>query len=176
MFHTVDSLAGGQGPSPRTLPAMETKRLEGLWFDDLEPGARVESPRRTITEADITNFAGLSGDFNPLHTDETSASRTPFRGRIAHGLLVQAIGSGLVNQTGAFHGTIAALAEMNIRYLAPVRAGDTIGVVLTVREKDPEPSKRRGWVLFDCVVTNQDDVPVIQGEWRTLHLRPRPAR
>jgi 3-hydroxybutyryl-CoA dehydratase len=155
---------------------METKRLEGLWFDDLELETRIESPRRTVTEADIVAFAGLSGDFNPLHTDETTASRTAFRGRIAHGLLVQSIGSGLVNQTGAFHNTIAALAEMSIRYLAPVRAGDTIGVVLTVRDKDPAPSVKRGWVLFDCVVTNQDGVQVIEGEWRTLHLRQRARR
>ena len=112
---------------------MDVKRLEGLWFDDLEAGTRIESPRRTVTEADIVAFAGLSGDYNPLHTDETHARRTAFRGRIAHGLLIQSIGSGLVNQTGAFHGTIAALAEMTIRYKAPVRAGDTIGVVLTVR-------------------------------------------
>lgn len=166
-----------EAPGPgRKLRPMKIKRLEGLWFDDLEPGNQVESPRRTITEADIVNFACLSGDFNPLHTDEPSARRTPFRGRIAHGLLVQSIGSGLVNQTGAFHGTIAALAEMRISYLAPVRAGDTIGVVLTVREKDPNPNKRRGWVLFDCVVTNQDGVPVIEGEWRTLHLRARKDR
>jgi len=152
---------------------MDVKRLEGLWFDDLVTGTRIESPRRTVTEADIVAFAGLSGDYNPLHTDQTHASRTPFRGRIAHGLLIQSIGSGLVNQTGAFQGTIAALAEMTIRYKAPVRAGDTIGVVLTVREKDPEPSVKRGWVLFDCQVSNQDGVVVVEGEWRTLHLRQR---
>lgn len=153
--------------------AKPPKRLEGLWFDDLEPGLRILSPRRTITEADITAFAGLSGDYNPIHTDEVHASRTPFRGRIAHGLLVQSIGSGLVNQTGAFHGTISALEAMSIKYLAPVRAGDTIQVTLTVSALDSDPSPKRGWAAFDCEVTNQDGTSVIQGEWRTIHLRER---
>lgn len=152
------------------------KRLEGLWFEDLEPGLRIVSPRRTVTEADIVAFAGLSGDFNPLHVDELTARRTAFRGRIAHGLLIQSIGSGLVAQTGAFHGTLAALQEMTIRYLTPVRAGDTLSVVLTVHELDPAPSARRGWALFDCVIENQDGEDVVEGRWRTLHLRDRARR
>lgn len=151
--------------------AAGAKQLVGLWFEDCLPNLQIVSPRRTITEADIVAFAGLSGDFNPLHTDETHASRTVFRGRVAHGLLIQSIGSGLVNQTGAFHGTIVALQEMNIRLLNPVRAGDTIGVVLTCREVDPKPARKRGWVMFGCVITNQDGVHVIEGEWRTVHLR-----
>ena len=158
-------------PSPPTED--RARRLEGLWFEDLTPGFSILSPRRTVTEADIAAFAGLSGDFNPLHVDETTAQRTPFRGRIAHGLLVQSIACGLVNQTGAFHGTIAALQEMGIRYTAPVRAGDTIGVRLTVRDREQDPHPKRGWVLFDALVTNQDGVAVIEGDWRTLHLRRR---
>ncbi len=157
------------------MTAPRSKAIEGLWFEDLQVGTRIDSPRRTITEADICAFAGLSGDYNPLHTDQLFASRGPFRGRVAHGLLVQSIGSGLLNQTGAFHGTIAALTEMNIRYLAPVRAGDTLAAHLVVRERDPAPARRRGWVLFDCIIENQEALPVIEGTWRTLHLR-RPAR
>lgn len=153
--------------------ASAQRRLEGLWFEDFHPGFAIVTPRRTVTEADVVAFAGLSGDFNPLHVDEHRARRTAFRGRIAHGLLVQAIASGLVNQTGAFHDTIAALQEMRIRYTAPVRPGDTIGVRLVVREVDPAPSARRGWVLFDARVHNHDDVLVIDGEWRTLVLRRR---
>ncbi len=148
----------------------------GLWFEDFELGTVIESARRTVTEADIVAFAGLSGDFNPLHTDEEHARRTPFRGRIAHGLLVQSIASGLANQTGVFDGTIAALAEMVIRYRAPVRPGDTIRIRLTVTSREPEPSPRRGWVRFEALVSNQSDEVVIEGEWKTILLRRRTRR
>lgn len=154
-------------------PTLTQRHLRGLWFEDLQPGFSIHSPRRTITEADIALFAGLSGDFNPLHVDETAARRTTFRGRIAHGLLVQSVASGLINQTGAFHGTLTALTEMRIRYLSPVRAGDTIGVILTVKAVDPEPSVKRGRVEFDAVVTNQAGESVIDGSW-TIIAKRRP--
>jgi acyl dehydratase len=149
----------------------DARRLQGLWFEEFAPGFAIQAPRRTLTEADIVAFAGLSGDFNPLHVDEPAARRTAFRGRIAHGLLVQSVASGLINQTGAFHGTIAALQEMSIRYLAPVRAGDTIAVELRVREVEPDPGPKRGWVLFDALITNHQGATVIEGHWRTLVLR-----
>ena len=148
----------------------------GLWFEDFELGTVIESARRTVTEADIVAFAGLSGDFNPLHTDEEHARRTPFRGRIAHGLLVQSIASGLANQTGVFDGTIAALAEMVIRYRAPVRPGDTIRIRLMVTSRESEPSPRRGWVRFEALISNQSDEVVIEGEWKTILLRRRTRR
>ena len=147
------------------------RHLRGLWFEDLQPGFSIHSPRRTITEADIVAFAGLSGDFNPLHVDETAARRTTFRGRIAHGLLIQSVASGLINQTGAFHGTLMALIEMRIRYLSPVRAGDTIGVVLTVESVDPDPAVKRGWVELDALVTNQKGESVIEGGWKIISKR-----
>ncbi len=120
------------------------------------------------------SFAGLSGDYNPLHVDETYAKGTAFRGRIAHGMLVQAIASGLVSQTGAFHNTIAAMSELRIRFTAPVRAGDTISAQLRVRERQPNPGTKRGWVLFDGVVCNQSGQKVIDSEWRVVFLRRRP--
>ncbi len=152
-------------------PQPTQRHLTGLWFEDLHPGFSIHSPRRTITEADIVAFAGLSGDFNPLHVDETAARRTIFRGRIAHGLLVQSVASGLVNQTGAFHGTLTALTEMRIRYLSPVRAGDTISVILTVKSVDPQPSVKRGRVEFDARVTNQHGESVIEGGWTIISKR-----
>jgi len=143
----------------------------GLYFDDLPVGQTFTSPARTVTEADIVLFAGVSGDYNPLHTDEVYASQTVFRGRIAHGLLVQSVASGLAWQLGIFDGTIAALKEMLIRFQSPVMPGDTVRLELSVAEKDPEPSKRRGWVRFDSRVRNQRGDTVIDGSWTTLMHR-----
>src|SRR5215471_15513707 len=92
----------------------------GLTFDEIDVGRRFVSHGRTITEADVVHFAGISGDYNPLHLDAEYAAGTVFRGRIAHGLLVQAVASGLAWQLGIFDGTIAALKEMVIRFQAPV--------------------------------------------------------
>ena len=82
----------------------------GLWFEEFHVGLRIETPARTITEADVVNFAGLSGDFVSLHTEEVFAKRTPFRGRIAQGMLVQSVATGLGMRSGVFEGTIGALA------------------------------------------------------------------
>ena len=143
----------------------------GLRFEQFEAGDVHISQGRTVTEADIAAFAGLSGDFNPLHTNEEHAKKTIFRGRVAHGLLVQSIASGLANQTGIFDGTILALQEMLIRYEAPVRPGDTVHIELTVLERDPEPGRKRGWVRWRSHVVNHEGVTVIDGEWRTLMAR-----
>lgn len=148
-------------------------RPRGLLFDQLQVGQVFASGGRTLTEGDISSFAGISGDYNPLHVDEEFARRTPFRGRIAHGLLVQAIASGLAWQTGIFDGTIAALKEMLIRFQIPVSPGDTVRLELRVADKDPEPSAKRGWVRFQARVENQRGETVVDGEWLTVMLRRR---
>jgi acyl dehydratase len=155
---------------------MSAPRGSGLLFDEFEPGDVHVSKRRTITEADIVAFAGLSGDHNPIHTDEEFARRTPFRGRVAHGLLIQSAASGLANQTEIFDGTIVAVMEMRIRYKAPVHPGDTIHIELRVVERDPEPSRKRGWVRFETRILNQGGELVCDGEWLTLMHRKRPVR
>jgi acyl dehydratase len=143
----------------------------GLWFDELEPGLRVVSPGRTVTESDLVQFAGLSGDHTQLHTDEEYCRTTPFRRRIAHGMLVQAIATGLGARTGIYEGTIQALSDMTIRWRAPVFPGDTIRLELVVERIDPEPSRRSGLVIFAARVLNQDDKVVSEGEWSTRMLR-----
>jgi acyl dehydratase len=157
-------------------PTAERPRPGGVWFEDLRVGQVFVSPARTVTEADIGLFAGLSGDFNPLHVDEVHARRTPFRGRIAHGLLVQSIASGLAAQTRMFEGTIAALAGMDMRFEAPVRAGTTIHVRLEVLEVDPSPARSRGSVRFRTQVFDQDGARVLDGHWDTLMMRDRNRR
>lgn len=148
---------------------------EGRWFEEFAVGDSFRSPARTVTESDVAQFAALSGDYNPLHTDAEFAARTPFRERVAHGMLVQSISTGLGSRMGIFEGTVAALQGMRIEYRAPVRFGDTVHLVLEVLEVDPEPSRRRGSVRFRSSVRNQREEVVIEGEWRTLMLR-RPRR
>ena len=150
-------------------------RSRGLSFEDFSIGRVFESGGRTVTEADIAAFAGISGDYNPLHVNEEFARNTPFRGRVAHGLLVQSIASGLAWQTGIFDGTIAALKEMVIRYRNPVQPGDTVRLELQVSAKDPAPSTRRGWVRFEARVMNQRAESVVEGEWLTVMLRRAPS-
>ena len=145
----------------------------GLLFDQFSAGQTFSSQGRTVSQADVSLFAGLSGDHNPLHTDEAYASGTVFRGRIAHGLLVQSVASGLAWQIGIFDGTIAALKEMLIRFQSPVMPGDTVRLTLRVAEIDPAPSSRRGWIRFEAQVVNQRGEVVIEGTWTTLmHRKP----
>jgi len=140
-------------------------------FDQFDLGRTFTSRARSITQADIDGFARLSGDLNPLHTDEQFAAGTVFRSRIAHGLLIQSVASGLAWELGIFDRTIAALTEMLIAFQNPAIPGDTVRLELTVAEKDPAPSSRRGWIRFVARVLNQRDEVVIQGSWTTLMHR-----
>src|SRR5215469_3170635 len=98
-----------------------------LFFDDVAIGQEWLSPGRTVTEADIVNFAGLSGDFNPIHMDHEFAKTTLFRRPIAHGMLVMAIGSGLGTASPAMR-TVAFLRIQDLKFTGAVFAGDTLKV------------------------------------------------
>lgn len=130
--------------------------MERVYLEDIEVGRSWESARRTVTEADIVNFCGLSGDFNALHTDDRFIrEETPFRERIAHGLLVLSIASGLRSEADAWH-TIAYLEEQR-RFVAPTYAGDTISAfwrVESTRRSRSQPD--RGIVTLSVEVRNQD--------------------
>ena len=136
----------------------------------------IDCARRTITEADLVNFAGLSGDFTNLHTDEEAARKSPFRRRIAHGMLVQSVATGLAIQTGVFENTIAALVAMDIRWRNPIFPGDTIHLMLEVVRIDPEPSKRSGEITLHSVVRNQVGTECVAGHWTLLMLSERAAQ
>lgn len=138
-----------------------------LYFDDLEIGRQWESQGRTVTQADIVNFAGLSGDFNPIHVDREFAKKTPFRQPIAHGLLVWSIGSGLA----ANHPLVRTMAFLSIRewdFKEPVFVNDTIRVRSIVIEKQPRARGRRGLVTWRREIMNQDDRIVQCGVTVTL--------
>src|SRR5438876_11913698 len=99
--------------------------MEPMYLEDLPAGLEVMTARRTVTESDIVTFAGVSGDFNPLHTDESFVrEHTPFRGRIEHGLLVVAIDSGLRCELDR----VQSVAFLDVRwaFVGPTYAGDAI--------------------------------------------------
>ncbi len=143
----------------------------GLTFEQFEVGKTFISQSRTVTEADVVAFAGLSGDFNPLHTDALFASETPFGERIAHGMLIASMATGMSNWTGVFEGTTIALMEQVIRYKGAVKLGDTIHLELTVAAKKETSKSDRGVVTFDTQVINQEQTAVIEGQWVLMMRR-----
>lgn len=131
------------------------------YYEDFVVGGVHESRGRTVTEADIVNFAGLSGDFVELHTNEEFARRSPFGRRIAHGALIFSISTGLMTQMNLINDTVLAFYGLDkLRFTAPVFIGDTVRVtkrVIELREKDAD----RGVVTFETQVLNQNNEPVI---------------
>jgi acyl dehydratase len=140
----------------------------GRWFSQFEVGQVYESQGRTVTEADVVLFAGLSGDFNPLHTDETFAAKTPFGRRVAHGMLAASISTGLGQTTGIFEGTTLALMAQTFDYKAPVFFGDTIRLRLTVESTKPSSKGGKGVVVFRSDVVKQDDTVAVGGTWTVM--------
>jgi 3-hydroxybutyryl-CoA dehydratase len=133
--------------------------------EDLKPGMS-ESFTKTVTEADIQAFGEVSGDMNPAHFDEAYAATTPFKTRIAHGMLSASYISTILGMKIPGPGTI--FMSLTVRFKAPVRIGETVVTTCTVRETVPE--KRR--VVFDCVCRVGDTV-VIEGE--AMVMAPKAA-
>lgn len=143
-----------------------------LHFEDVEVGFRFETPSRTVTEADLVAFSGISGDFNPLHTDERFAARSIYGERIAHGALVLSLTTGLRQRVGLFDGTLMGLLEIRSwRFSAPVRIGDTIRVACEITELRETSKPDRGLMVQRIEVLNQDDTLVSSGEFVMLLRR-----
>ncbi len=143
--------------------------MRGLYFEEFEVGQQVHSPGRTITEADVMMFAGLSGDYTTIHTDAEYSQTTPFGQRVAHGLLGMAIASGLAARTGVMEGTVIAFREItDWKFRSPLFFGDTIHIVLEVKEKKALPRLGGGSLLIEVDVLNQDDKSVMKGHWNVL--------
>jgi 3-hydroxybutyryl-CoA dehydratase len=145
-----------------------------LSFDDLVIGDEWESPRRTVTQADVVLFAGISGDYNPIHVDHHAAERGPFGRPVAHGLLGLAIASGLLSQAPRLD-TIAFLAILEWKFHHPILFGDTIHGISRVDALEPTGNGRRGVVTWTRRIYNQDDRLVQEGRTQTL-VRARPRR
>jgi acyl dehydratase len=143
--------------------------MSALFFEDFQPGMKVTSAGRTVTEHDVATFAGLSGDFNQIHTDAEFAKTTPFGQRIAHGLLGLAIASGLAVQTGILGANVIAFREVGEwKFVKPVFLGDTIQVEMEVRETKAFPRLGGGLVTLGVHVNNQAGETTMKGLWTVL--------
>jgi acyl dehydratase len=148
----------------------------GRLFGEFAVGQRFVTPGRTITEADIVAFAGVTGDFNPVHTDEVFARATDFGGRIAHGPLGIGMAFGLASRIDLIDGTVVALLGVSWTFKAPVRAGDTIKALIEVTEaravKDPD----RGLLVLDFQLVDQRDTTVQRGSAQlSMRRTPHPG-
>ena len=141
-----------------------TYRPRGKTFDDLNIGDEVTTTGRTITETDVVNFAGISGDFHPEHMNKEYAKKGPLGERIAHGLLTTAIATGMVNQTGITEGTTIAVLEMKERFIKAVRFCDTIRSIFKIVDKRETKKPDRGIVTAALTVLNQRDETVLEAE------------
>jgi acyl dehydratase len=141
------------------------------YFEDFEIDAAGESEARTVTEADVTAFAALSGDYNPIHTDEEYARRSAFGRRIAHGALVFSISTGLaMRMTPPNEALVAFLGIDSLRFTRPVFLGDTVRLRTRVVGKQ-ERDLKRGVVTFENTVLNQRDQAVLIYSPKVIFLR-----
>ena len=147
----------------------------GLYFEEFEPGQRIVTAGRTVTETDVVQFAGLSGDFNQIHVDQAYSAQTPVGQRVAHGLLVASIASGLAVQTGVMEGTVMFFREiLEWKFIKPVFLGDTIHVEMEVKETKAMRRVGGGLVTIELEVKNQSGEVVNKGLWAVL-MAARPA-
>lgn len=147
-----------------TLPA-----VHGMYFEEFEVGQKMISPGRTVTESDVVGFAGLSGDFNLIHTDAEYCKTSPFGKRVAHGLLGLSIASGLAVRTGVLEGTVIAFREINAwKFVKPVFIGDTIHVEMRIIETKAMRRLGGGKVDLNFDVKNQNGETTMKGVWSVL--------
>jgi acyl dehydratase len=138
--------------------------MDVKYLEDLHAGDTFESPARTVTETDVVGFAGLSGDFNPIHTDVEFARDTPYGQRVVYGLLGLAILTGLLDRTGLFSGTaIAMLGIRDWRFRGPIFIGDTIHFRLTIEAVRRTSVGDRGVVERHFALFNQHGDVVQEG-------------
>jgi len=150
-------------------------RQQRLYFDDLAVGMRFVTAGRTVTEADLVAFSGVTGDQNPLHTDAEFAKGTIFGQRVAHGALILSLATGLRQRTALFEGTMMAFLEIrHWKFLRPVFIGDTIRVVVEITDLRPTSHPDRGVMAQAVQVLNQRDEVVAEGEFVNM-VRRAPA-
>lgn len=146
----------------------------GLYFEEFEIGVKLVTRGRTVTESDIVQFAGLTGDYNPMHTDAEYTKKSFMGQRVAHGMLVISYAMGLAYQLGILEQTVLAFRGLEMKFSAPVMIGDTIHAELTVVEKKEAARLGGGTVVIDLKILNQENKTVQKGTI-TLLMASRPA-
>ena len=146
-------------------------KLRGRTFDEFAVDEEIVSGGRTVTEGDVVNFACLSGDFQPEHINEEYARKGPMGARIAHGLLVLSMATGLLNQTGAFEGTSIAILELTVRFVKAVKLGDTVRAIQKILGKKETSKPDRGVLTTLITVLNQDDQKILEADQVILMYR-----
>ena len=150
-----------------------SQSVEG-YFEDFSQGMTFLTTGRTITETDLVNFAGLSGDFNPIHTNAVYAATTPFEQRIAHGLLGLSIAAGLTTGLGFMGEKVEAFMGLDWKFKAPIFIGDTIHSELKVTKVRAMRKLGGGLVFLAVKVIKQDGSTVQSGQWKVL-FKNRPT-
>ncbi len=148
---------------------------KGYYFEDFEVGMKVVTRGRTITESDIVQFAGLTGDYNPMHTDAHYAEGSFMGKRVAHGLLTLSYAVGQAYQLGILERTVLAFRELEMKFSAPVAIGDTIRAELTVESKQEARRLGGGTVVFAMRVVNHEN-KIVQKGTITLLMASRPPQ
>ncbi len=147
----------------------------GRYFEEFAAGDSFESGGRTITDATLENFSGISGDYSDVHTDDEVMKQSEFGGRIGHGILSLALMQGLMWLSGYNRGTAAATIGWDqLKFPAPLRVGDTVHAAWTIREVRASRSKPAfGILVEDCRLLNQRGDTVLSGTHVLLvHRRP----
>jgi acyl dehydratase len=150
-------------------------RPRGRYFEEFNVGESIMTAARTITESDVVSFAGLSGDYNQIHTNAQYAAAGPFGQRVAHGLLIIAVTTGLIVRTGLMEATVLAFRELDWKFSHPVFFGDTIRAIIEVTETKALPRLGGGSVKAKVSVLNQDDKVVQRGNMNLL-VQSKPAQ
>ncbi|MCI0487171.1 MAG: MaoC family dehydratase N-terminal domain-containing protein [Blastocatellia bacterium] len=133
----------------------------GKYFEDFEIGEEAVTAGRTITETDIVNFAGITGDWNELHTNKETSARGPFKERIAHGALIFSIATGLSVRLGQTSDTVIAFYGLDrLRFVKPTFIGDTVRVRQKVEEKTERDAHCGLVTMLNEVVNQRDEVVV----------------
>ena len=151
--------------------------MTSLYFEDFSPGQRFESAGRTITEADLTFFAMLSGDWHPMHVDAEFARTTRFGERVVHGTFGIALATGMMHALGIFERSAIAMLDLREwRFEAPLRVGDTLRLSLSIIETAPGRSGNSGRVRRGFELFNQNNTVVQRGESDALVLTHQGAK
>lgn len=141
------------------------------YFEDYEIGKEFVSYPRTVTEADITNFATLTGDFHSVHTDAEYAKTSIFGERVAHGLLSLSFALGMISQWEFRSRSVMAFMNLTWKFMKPVRINDTIHAKVSIFDKKDSKKQNRGIIVFELNVINQKDEVVAGGKLEELVMK-----